>query len=696
MPRSQRTQLTKSPIAEAKLGTIGSEAVRTVDMPLVTPQKSIGQSLAEALGLAAKAGAEIYTIEAEKQNKATQAEHKIQGNNDGKDRALQDLAEIYKLPLAEQNEAIMTKAKTYFKNLKDSGFSLSSEYFSSNVSAYRDAMDSADGKIRTAVNKELQAVNKINAAKAITTQFEGGIKASEIITTNKNSPWTGTSAQKLDLYVEQAASYALAMQQTDPNFDVENFIKTYLEIRAPNNGPDLLKNASTGDKIRKLRADLTSEGNSIFSNHKKEYKHKTSLLDTQGATITEYNKHVDGGVATGVYTKTKAKDLKLKYYDKTTKENLAKHVKALNAEEQAFVAKLKTDVTYGTIEGKIYVPKDVKSTLVSYEKNLQKQVKADDMTHEEAVEKMEEMTAMVLKKQEHLTYLGNFELYGDDNAADYETLPSDTKTWVKEQVKESLKDNNNLDQIISISNANPEASKPIVATMFPYTTDKGKIKQAMALYDNLKNYEGGDDMFNRLPTKQKVFYESLDAIRELDGNIEVSEAEVERLTQMVEAVGDTRDFRAKVRQKHNDVQNLKKAISGLPDSLQSEMLVIYDYFTQFMGPQDAVDRLEARVRPKYYKTWDRPSGSLLKADDTITAINWGAFKFNKGVTPVMIAKAFSKNDMHVDGDIRIAYDEKTDMFTIGKGKLTDDGLTQVDMFKITYAELKTALDKKKK
>jgi hypothetical protein len=696
MPRSQRTQLNKKPIAEAKLGTIESEPVRTVNMPLVTAKKSLGQSLEEALGLVSKAGADLFQIESDKRNKATQAEHKIQGNNDGKTRAMQDLAEIRKLPITEQNTAIMGKAQVYFKALKEGGFSLSTEYFSSNVSAYRDAMDSADGKIRTLMNKEVQAVNKTNAANSIITMFEGGKSAGDIITTNKDGPWTGTSAQKLDLYVDQAASYVLAMQQTVPGFDVEDFIKNYLEIKAPNNGPDLLKNASTGDKIRKLRADLTSEGNTVYTKYKKEWKEKTSLLDTQGVTPTDYNAHVDTGVNTGVYTKTKAKDLKLKYYDKTTKELLTKNIKALNEKEQALVATLKTDATYGTTEGKIYVSKDVKGILVSYEKNLNKQVNANDMTLEEATEKMETMTALVLKKQKHLTYQGNFELRGDDNASDYETLPSETKTWVTEQVKESLKNASNLEQTIAISTSNPGAAKSIVATMFPYTTNVSKVNDALKIYDDLKNYADGDDFFNMLPTKQKVYYESLDAIRDLDGIISVSEAEADRLTQMIEAVGDTRDFRAKVRQKHKGVQNLKESISNLPDSLQSEMLVIYDYFTQFMDPKDAVSRLETKVRPKYYKVWDRPGTGILGSDvksDSITAINWGAFKYNKKVSPVLISKAFSARGQHVEGDIRIAYDEKTNMFTIGKGKLTDSGLTQVDMYKATYAELTLATSK---
>jgi hypothetical protein len=63
---------------------------------------------------------------------------------------------------------------------------------------------------------------------------------------------------------------------------------------------------------------------------------------------------------------------------------------------------------------------------------------------------------------------------------------------------------------------------------------------------------------------------------------------------------------------------------------------------------------------------------------------------------LLISKAFSARDQHVEGDIRIAYDEKTDMFTIGRGKLTDSGLTQVDMYKATYAELALALKPKGK
>jgi hypothetical protein len=306
------------------------------------------------------------------------------------------------------------------------------------------------------------------------------------------------------------------------------------------------------------------------------------------------------------------------------------------------------------------------------------------------------MTALVLKTQKHLTYQGNFELRGDDNSADYETLPSETKTWVKEQVKDSLKNASNLEQIIAISTFNPGAAKPIVATMFPYTTNVGKINDALKIYDDLKNYADGDDFFNMLPTKQKVYYESLDAIRDLDGIVSVSEKEADRLTQMIEAVGDTRDFRAKVRQKHKDVQALKISISNLPDSLQSEMLVIYDYFTQFMDPQSAVSRLESKVRPRYYKTMDRPGTGVLGSNvntNKITAINWGAFKHNKKVSPLLIAQAFTARDQHVEGDIRIAYDEKTNMFTIGKGKLTDDGLVQVDMYKATYAELSLATSK---
>jgi len=697
MPRSQRTQLSKSPTAEAKLGTIGSEAVRTVNMPTVTAQKSMGESLAEAVGLAAKAGAGIYKMEAEKQNKATAAQHKIEGNNDGKNRALTDLEEIRKLPLLEQNAAIMAKSRAYFESLKGSSSDFSTDYFSSNVSAYRDAMDSADGKIYTAVNKEVQANNKIKASSAITAGFEQKLTAAEIISTNKDGPWTGTSAQKLDQYVEQAASYALAMQQTVPGFDTETFIKDYLEIKAPNNGPDLLKNASTGDKIRKLRADLTSDGNSVNTKMKKEYKEMTSLLSTQGATPTEYNTHVDGGVAAGVYSKIKATDLKLKYNEKVTKELVAKNITALNEEEQAYVAKLKTDATYGGKEGALYVSKETKTILVNYEKNLNKQVAANDMTHEEAIEKAEEMKAHVLKTSKHLTYLGNFHLGGSNNASKYATLPSETKAWVTDQVKSSLDQAKDLGTIVKIANANPGASKAYVSTMFPYTTDAGKIKKALESFDSLKNHDNGYDMFNKLPSKQKLYYEALDAIRDLDGNVDVSQEEAERLTKMVEAVGDTRDFRIKIKKKYKDVKTLNESIAGLPDDLQVDVLVTYDYFTQFMKPYDALQRIKSKVRPKYYKTWDIPGSTniLGLSADTVTAINWGSFTSGNKISPIAVLKAFKATGRPVEGNARLSYDERTDTFTLGKSSLDENALVQVDMYKATWAELKAATKKNK-
>ncbi len=546
-------------------------------------------------------------------------------------------------------------------------------------------MDSADGKIRTLMNKEVQAVNKTNAANSIITMFEGGKSAGDIITTNKDGPWTGTSSAKLDLYVEQAASYVLAMQQTVPGFDTEKFIKDYLEIKAPNNGPDLLKNASTGDKIRKLRADLTSEGNSVNTKMKKEYKEMTSLLSTQGVTPSVYNTHVEGGVTAGVYSKTKAKDLKLKYDEKVTKKLLTLSIKALNEEEQAFVAKLKTDSTYGTKTGQLYVPKDTKKILENYEANLNKQVKAGDMSHEKATENMESMQALVLKTQNHLTYLGDFDMFGKDNASQYASLPPETKAWVKAQVHQKLLDNKDMASVVKISTSNPVASKAYVSTLFPHTNDLEALQKGLERYESLEKFENGYDVILNLPTRQKNLYDVLAAIKDLDGIETLSEEETRRAQVMLKDVG-SRDFSPIVRLKYQQKTDLNDILVGLPNDLQAEMLSIYDYLTQEYSPADVIANLKANFREKYIKVVDRP-GSVWTGD--ITAINFGKAELG-AITIEDVLAAFITLGKDVPGPVNIKYSSKANKFIIGRSELSEEGISSSDLQSATMAEIKTA------
>jgi hypothetical protein len=602
MPREQRTQLTKGSTAEAKLGTISSEPLRAINMPTVTPTKSMGESLAEAVGLAAKAGAGIYELEATKRSKATQAEHKIRGNNDGKSRAMQDLDEIYKLPLAERNNAIMSKAKVYFDQLKDSGTNLSSSYFGSNVSAYRDAMDSAYGKTSTLIGKETQAIYKTDAATAITTQFESGVKASEIITTNKNGPWSGTSAQKLDLYVDQGVSYALAMQQTDPTFNLEEFITNNLEIKAPNNGPDLLKNASTGDKIRKLRSDSTSSSNTAYTKSKNLSLHQISLFHKQNMEPSEFNKAIENAKNSGFMDQYQAEIKILERKNKWDAEIVKDSVGAAKADIKATSAALSV----------IEPDETTKKNILTYEASSQKLVDLNVKTQNEHNADVAKLRKDVDTAIDFNAFTGSFLLSDSDNNMDYETLSPKKKTYVRERVRESLntsyaklKDpqvskSQVFAEILETSVANVDVSKGFISSLMPKTGDYEKAKEGLANLESFRSIPGGEAILTLLPQGQRALYQVLNVVKGELPNSTLSEAEFKAAIDMT-TKGEHVDYGKKISEIKKSKKRLGAALEGLPDNLQTELAILFDYYNQTMADPEKAAKLIKENANAWYK-----------------------------------------------------------------------------------------------
>jgi len=695
MPRSQRTQLNKRPIAEAKLGTTTSEAVRTVNMPTVTPLKSMGQSLAEAMGLAAKAGAGIYQLEADKQNKATASQHKIKGNNDGNTQALTDLEEIRKLPLLAQNDAITTASKKYFGSMSDSSSDFSDSYFSSNVQAYTQSMESADGKIRTAVNKEVQAANKTDAGNSILVSLGMGEKAETIISTNRDSSWTGTSAQKLDQYVDQTASYALAMQQTGCDtedkycsagtFLIEPFIKDFLEIKAPNNGPSLLKNASTGDKIRKLRASLTGNGNKVFTENTKAYKQITKQLKLDESTTPDaFNKHLKEGALLGYYNDTakypEVANLQAEFQTKYTARQVENTTTALSDEEK--------DIESTLAIGEVYVKKEVEILLNKHTKILQKQVNMKLKTPQEAAKEIKDLLKVSNDNTTHKTVMRDFDINVPNNK-DMTNLPAKTKTAMKKQVLDGLdkaREGKDYASLVDIANNNVKLSKEFITSQLPIdTTDIVAVTEGLALWKNIRRQDGGNNVLAPLASSIDQYYRMLELVRPLDKDQALSEAEINRVTRVIDRSGG-RDFGIKLRDKYKAQEDIATAVADIPNRARDDIYSLYDYANEFMQPVAATEYITNVIQERFTRTVRRPKDqdNWLWGDD-VFFINGAAFG-DQGTTDefaqLVMSDFTSKFDLaekDLMDDVRITYDEDGDRFVIGHNS---GGPGAVDLFSL--------------
>jgi len=160
-------------------------------------------------------------------------------------------------------------------------------------------------------------------------------------------------------------------------------------------------------------------------------------------------------------------------------------------------------------------------------------------------------------------------------------------------------------------------TKDFLEKLFPMSTDPKRVNENLAIMDSLFETARGADLFSSLSTNSRLYYDSLNANKNTLGPKDDTISEDEAIT-IKRLITDSNgvDYGVKITQIRNNKKKARKAIVGLPDRVQEEMALMYDYISQSMGESKASTYLLNTVRPRYFQEY---TSNLLS--DKIKGIN---------------------------------------------------------------------------
>ena len=297
MPREQRTGKNQVAAVSTDLGTFDYKAVKTVNMPTVTPQKSMGQALAEGIGLAAKGALVIGEKEADERSR----QRSIIQNATGQWEAGQYSAKIIDeaktklqngdIVLIKKNETDVTVGEYFATALKGANDNFKQQ--DSVSSAYLDgylktlgkdfgaAMDVYEQNI--AANRLMQD-NEISGTYIKNAIIDG--KDAATLQSEIKISRPGISNKDLgDLYVSRVSSYIKEQAQINPNFDWQTHIDKYLKIKTKD-GINYADHPTYGAEIDKLETSLTTLATSRATAADKARKKASADIAKKAFTLT--------------------------------------------------------------------------------------------------------------------------------------------------------------------------------------------------------------------------------------------------------------------------------------------------------------------------------------------------------------------------------------------------------------------------
>jgi hypothetical protein len=707
MPREQRTSLNKSPVTEVALGTLTSGVDQTVNMPIVQPVKSAGQSLAEGLGVAAKGAAKIYQVKVDEKNKSeaarTKLEHELSGNNQGDLRGREAADAVSNLMIDGKPATNQQKHEAVMQTIGSLKFTddMSADFYRAYYKAVVRPLDALEKSWRTksiadAKTAQVEANDKL----ALGNIYDGTMTGNQIIDIMRTSD-AYTNAELLTKYVDMVVSNGKMLQNLaieDPSlhtFDKDAYFAKYLHIKVGENTPggalDLRSNPSTGDKIRAFKTYLTSDNNKAFTANTQAYKELTKALELNPETTPiAYNKHIKAGANLGYYNDTKnnpeVANLQAKFDAKYVKAQVTAVTKELSNEE--------IEVEKTLAKGDVYVNKDVDSLLKRHTKVLEKQVAMGIKTPAEASKEIKDLLKTSKDNTAHKTHMASFSVLNNNNVS-ITHLPDKTKAEVKRNVLEGLTaalEDGDIGKLVNIANNNTKFSKAFLVSNLPTnTTDIDTVTKGLQLWKKIRREEGGSNALAPLPNEVDQHYRLLEFVRPLDDDITVSQDEINRVSNVIDRVGG-RAFSEKLRKTHEGKQALTDAVIQLPSQAATDMYSLYDYAREFMLPSEAVEYVTGVIFERFYRTVERPKGAedWLYGDD-ITFINASAFG-DEATTPdfaLGVLQAFDeKFDLGTEDlldDVRLVYDEDSDDFVLGH---TSGGPGKIDLFRIPGSSIR--------
>lgn len=719
MPRSQRTQLKKAAVTEVPLGQLTSGVTQRVNMPTVQPQKTAGQALAEGLGVAAKAGAQILqqrvTAEKDAEDKIDTTYNRVQGSLYGTNRAREKYDEIVKSSTSPENtiQLIGEAGKEFFEELKQGNYAKNPTFIEKGVTSFTTRLDSLYKQAAKAADKNEQKNAKFAVTTSTTAGFAEGTPALELLDDIDNyQAWQGSNAERLMTFTEAGISYAkeeMRKQLSDPTheFDLQQFKDNYLEIKTAK-GVSLLQNPATGDKIRQFYNSMTGELSKEFTKAKDGYKEQTKTLEANPETTPiDFSNHLKEGASLGFYEDSvgnpEVGNLQASFDKKYVKNTIDNISTALTEQEKSASATLK--------DGEVYVKGNSQKVLETYKNTLQTQVNKGFINPEEAAKSLNEMIDRVDSQQQHHTYLADFKVNGVHNDKEYKELTNaSTKKAVKARILTSIGTaeglissattpearQSALEGLVAIINNNSTISQPVINTRMPFTTNLEKVQSGLAFMEDLSSVTNGTDVINTMSTRNRNFYTALNALTELEGVPTITEVEINRVSELLISTDASRDYGISLKEKYSNQKAVLTSIDGMPQSVQSKVLMMYDYLSDLSGADTAANYIANTVAPSYKKTETREGSRELldPLGDDLVSVNFTARPATqKGFSTTHILNAFTLAGKGVSGDVSLTYDETSDIYTIGTSSKDLKGtlLSDLERYRMSFTELKAYL-----
>lgn len=301
MPRAQRTQLKKTEVLETPTGAFESKPVGTVDMPFVVPQKTLGQSLAEGLGVATKGAAAILQEDIDEKSRVTAIRQKAYGMTDAKEKALaiidrkpkdiSNATELFDFYKTEWNKSV--------KELSEADEVHSSYLEAFNTVGLRYLADDHEKLLEVERDNKVLKSNQAAATLISESLADPSITGSALYEDIKQY-YTGSLKNLKEIgehYVSHVTAIIKQNAQDNPAFDWDTAIKEKLEITTKD-GIDFAKHPVYGKSIDTLRTSLTTLNKSRVKAAEDAQKEQDTLFVNENMHLLTLGKPTAAEVAT--------------------------------------------------------------------------------------------------------------------------------------------------------------------------------------------------------------------------------------------------------------------------------------------------------------------------------------------------------------------------------------------------------------
>ena len=296
MPREQRVALKKTAVEKRELGDLTYKPSGTVALPTVTPEKSMGQSLAEGIGLAAKG----LTVFAEGKSKERRKMEAIRqeglGASDAGQFAAEKIKEANNLPLREvlpdgttknpRREFLMKSLTEYNESMKvnkeihpsyyEKALRKASSIFEANAQAWdkkiiEDSLGQARNKLRNVLIMDL----------------ESGGSTHELLRKARDSQRFDTRAESTKFALTTIAATIEENIQNDKlgTYDAQADIDKYLKIKSEDGVVDFATDPKYKEIIDNLESDVKAHAAALLQKSKDYAKAKKDEITGQAMQL---------------------------------------------------------------------------------------------------------------------------------------------------------------------------------------------------------------------------------------------------------------------------------------------------------------------------------------------------------------------------------------------------------------------------